>query len=289
MSKLNSWMPLYIADYLADTATLSAAQHGSYMLLMMEIWRKGPIQNDMRKMARLSKMDADTFAVEIWPDIRDFFVEDEDGFLDQKRLRVEKDRAEEVSRKRAEAAAKRHAKKNEENTETPEPCKPDANAEQKHCKADAKHAAKDEQKGTQLTTHNSHISSLHSDISDTAYRASPDAQTDIEDFTGPAEILPPQPSAAPDARTTLFTAGLKGVRALTGKPDGASRALLGRWLKTAKDDAAVVNSAIRGALDVRPADPVAWIEGAVRSRGSGATRQQAVRDAWAGVPDIEGV
>lgn len=124
---------------------------------------------------------------------------------------------------------------------------------------------------------------------DDAPSPAPDAQTDIEDFTGPAEILPPQPSAAPDARTALFTAGLKGVRALTGKPDGASRALLGRWLKTAKDDAAVVNSAIRGALDVRPADPVAWIEGAVRSRGSGATRQQAVRDAWAGVPDIEGV
>ncbi|MFT8896288.1 MAG: DUF1376 domain-containing protein [Acetobacter sp.] len=120
----------------------------------------------------------------------------------------------------------------------------------------------------------------------------PDAQSDIEDFTKPpCEVAPPspQPSVPPDARTALFKAGLKGVRSLTGKPDAASRAMIGRWLKTAKDDAAVVNSAISAAIDLQPANPVAWIEVAVRGRGSGPARQRAVEDAWAGVPDIEGV
>jgi hypothetical protein len=51
---------------------------------------------------------------------------------------------------------------------------------------------------------------------------------------------------------------------LTGQPDKPARKLIGQWLKTANDDATHVLRVLEDAGDARPADPVAWIEVAVR-------------------------
>jgi hypothetical protein len=64
----------------------------------------------------------------------------------------------------------------------------------------------------------------------------------------------------------LFRDGVPTLRRLTGKSDGAARALIGKWLRTARDDCKRLSRVIEDARDANPADPVAWIEAALQER-----------------------
>jgi uncharacterized protein YdaU (DUF1376 family) len=49
-------MPLHIGDYLKETAHLSAAEHGAYVLLIMHYWAKGSLPDDDVQLARITRM-----------------------------------------------------------------------------------------------------------------------------------------------------------------------------------------------------------------------------------------
>lgn len=101
------WMPLYVADYLADTGHLSAAEHGAYMLLIMHYWTNGGLPDDERRLARIARMSEDE-----WRAARDelasFF---QDGWR-HARIDAELAKSEEISSKRKAAAEQRHNKSN---------------------------------------------------------------------------------------------------------------------------------------------------------------------------------
>lgn len=56
------WMPLYIADYLADTPHLSASEHGAYMLLIMHYWRVRKLPADDKQLQRIARMTSREWA-----------------------------------------------------------------------------------------------------------------------------------------------------------------------------------------------------------------------------------
>lgn len=56
-------MQLYVADYLADTTHLTAAQHGGYLLLLMNYWQRGKaLPNSDARLAVTARMTAKEWA-----------------------------------------------------------------------------------------------------------------------------------------------------------------------------------------------------------------------------------
>ena len=102
----DTWMPLYIADYLADTAHLTAAQSGAYLHLIMAYWRAGgPLRLTEAGLAFTAKMTPAEWA-DAAPVVLKFFRL-EDGALRHGRIDhelAEATRLYDARRKRTEAA-----------------------------------------------------------------------------------------------------------------------------------------------------------------------------------------
>ncbi len=95
------WMPLYVADYLADTGHLSTTDHGAYLLLIMHYWQNGALPDDERKLARICRL-----APEEWALARETLAGLFGDRWSHKRIDVELVRTEERYRKRVEAGRK---------------------------------------------------------------------------------------------------------------------------------------------------------------------------------------
>jgi uncharacterized protein YdaU (DUF1376 family) len=107
VSGVDTWMPLYIGDYLADTRRLTTTEHGAYLLMLMEQWRRGWLPDDDAQLARITGL-----RVEQWrrcaATLRCFFDAGPlPGTIRQKRLHAEREKAQATSAKRAESARTR--------------------------------------------------------------------------------------------------------------------------------------------------------------------------------------
>ena len=66
------WMPLYVADYLADTGHLSTLEHGAYMLLIMHYWSKGSLPDNDKRLASIARLSLEQWG-DMRPTISEFF------------------------------------------------------------------------------------------------------------------------------------------------------------------------------------------------------------------------
>lgn len=81
-------MPLYIAEYLADTAHLDAAESGAYLHLIMHYWQKGGLPTGDAQLARISKMTEQSFS-NSKALLSEFFSIDEAGKWQHNRIDAE--------------------------------------------------------------------------------------------------------------------------------------------------------------------------------------------------------
>lgn len=86
MSRTAPLMPLYVGDYLADTMSLTTVQHGAYLLLLMEYWRRGPLPDDDDVLAVITRVNRKTWTRDVGPSVRLHFTAEADGKLHQKRM-----------------------------------------------------------------------------------------------------------------------------------------------------------------------------------------------------------
>lgn len=107
------YIPLFVADYLADTAHLTTVQHGAYLLLIMNYWQRGgPLPNDDSRLARIVGMSARNWQ-QVKAPIMEFFDTGNDSgpqFLHHHRIDRELDRVASKSlksKKAAQASVKR--------------------------------------------------------------------------------------------------------------------------------------------------------------------------------------
>jgi len=97
------YMPLFVADYLADTRHLTPAQHGAYLLLIMNYWQTGkPLPNDDARLAKIVGMNKRDWAHNR-VEVLEFFIEQE-NMLVHSRIAHELSRVADKSLKSKRAA-----------------------------------------------------------------------------------------------------------------------------------------------------------------------------------------
>jgi uncharacterized protein YdaU (DUF1376 family) len=105
-TKVDIWMPLYIADYLSATSRLTTEQHGAYLLLIMDYWKNGAPPDNNQILAQITKLSPDA-----WSNARTMlqpFFEVMDGLWVQHRIEAEMVKAQhnkQVNVKRGKAGA----------------------------------------------------------------------------------------------------------------------------------------------------------------------------------------
>jgi uncharacterized protein YdaU (DUF1376 family) len=98
-------MKWWVKDYLADTMSLSAREHGAYLLLLAHMWISGgSLRLDPAGLARMARVTPEEWP-EIWARIGPFFRR-RGAVLRQKRLTFELEQLRDRSRRHQEAGRK---------------------------------------------------------------------------------------------------------------------------------------------------------------------------------------
>lgn len=103
------YMPLFVADYMADAAHLTTLQHGAYLLMLMNYWQRGkPLPNDDLQLARIARLGRKEWNANK-AELRAFFYEEE-NLLKHGRVEAElaKVQAKSLKCKRAGQASVQH-------------------------------------------------------------------------------------------------------------------------------------------------------------------------------------
>lgn len=113
--KTDIWMPLYVADYLADTQRLTTEQHGAYFLLLLDYWRNGAPPDNDQVLSQITRLSVDA-----WVNARSMleaFFEQRDGCWFHSRVELELEKArdnKQFAEDRARAGAEAMWKKRRE-------------------------------------------------------------------------------------------------------------------------------------------------------------------------------
>lgn len=123
--KTDIWFPLYVNDYLGDTASLSTVEHGIYLLLLIECFKKGSIPADISKIRKIAKLSNRFSNESLMNVLNSYFVlkctsvdvlngPDVDvlksQFYTNKRMTEEREKANKISNSASEKAKKRWKK-----------------------------------------------------------------------------------------------------------------------------------------------------------------------------------
>lgn len=225
-NKADTWMPLYIADYLRKTMHLTRDQHGAYMLLLMACWdRGGRLPNDPGQLAGIARATLAEWR-KLSPVILPFF-EVEGAFLTQGRVLEEREKAQRISEARRDAGRQggRPKKQTGNAGESTEQANAFANREQ--------------------TETHARVRSSPSPSSDPNGSAAGAASDGLDDLR------------ALDLKTGSWRLALKLLMSRGGYPEARARTMVGKW---AKDHAPPeLWKAAEAAWQTGTLDPVAYV------------------------------
>lgn len=200
------WMPLYVADYLADTRRLSAAEHGAYLLLIMEVWQtREPLPDNDRILSRIAAMSAEEWD-EARPTLERFFVID-GGVWRHERVEAELLEAQGKYERRAEAGRKGGKSKPEN-----KPRSSNASDENKQCLSNAQARLNQPQPQPQSSVDDSCVATARASSVDPAVAVIDALKTAVATHWPGVGHLP-HGTDLPTARKLLATADLPLIEA----------------------------------------------------------------------------
>lgn len=239
-AKPDTWMPLYIGDYLKDTGRLTTEQHGAYLLLIMDYWTNGAPSDDDDELSAITRLDLKTWRKHRSKIQRFFQVEG--GHWRHKRIDEELESAQGKSDKAAEkASAAARARWDKERGKHPDPDTP----------------------STPPSNAKPHAQAYAQSMLEECPSPSPsESRTDPNGSGG----QPPSDglfgSSPSDDRSRAWKLGLKVLMDRGGYSEARARPMVGKWVKA--NDPAHVSQAAEAAWHAGTLDPVSYITEALK-------------------------